>query len=153
MLELQFIKPDESGDGTVKTKWTEEVKAGGLFSCTAVCQGGQPVIGLSWCTRSRTVASKTNLQWTTIRVWNSCWRTQRKSAAILCPLIFETSYFLWRQNGGQIRLSDWQSKIIFQTKFLLKVNISFHFVVDYNFVYTVNIRECNLLKTFLRSFC
>lgn len=50
--------------------------------------GGQPAIGLSWCTRSRSVASKTNLRWTTTREWNSRWRTQRKSVAILCPLIF-----------------------------------------------------------------
>lgn len=46
--------------------------------------GEQPATGLP---RSRNVATKANLEWTT-REWNSRWRTQRKSVAILCPLIF-----------------------------------------------------------------
>lgn len=43
-LELQYVTIGESGDGTVKIKWTEEVKAGSLFLLCNFGSGGQLLV-------------------------------------------------------------------------------------------------------------
>lgn len=68
-------------DGGIKSRRTF------LLYNYSVCYRLQSAIGLSWCTRRRNVASKIKFQWTTQLKNETHWRTECKSAAILCPVI------------------------------------------------------------------